>query len=88
MHKAFKEGDTQTGTAINDQLMPIHNALFTEASPQPVKYAASKLGLCQNEVRLPLVRASSEAQNAVDDAMEKVGLLSSGKSEPEQKAHG
>ena len=42
--------------AINEKLMPLHNSLFIESSPSPVKYAASLLNLSSDEVRLPLVK--------------------------------
>ncbi len=60
---------------IHDRLMPLHDALFVETSPGPVKYAASRLGLCKADTRLPLVPLSDQAKAAVDAALEKVGLL-------------
>ena len=50
---------------INDKLMPLHKSLFIESSPSPVKYAASLLNLCSEEVRLPLVKITDETKNAV-----------------------
>ena len=41
---------------INEKLMPLHKSLFIESSPSPVKYAASLLNLCSDDVRLPLVK--------------------------------
>jgi 4-hydroxy-tetrahydrodipicolinate synthase len=61
---------------LRDQLTPLHKALFVESSPQPVKYAAQKLGLCSDEVRLPLVPASDMARQAVDNAMAQAGIAS------------
>ncbi len=55
--------------------MPLHDALFCEPSPAPVKYAASLLGLCRNEVRSPMMPASEAAQVRVRDAMISAGLL-------------
>ena len=49
--------------SYQDRLMPLHDAMFCEPSPAPVKYAASLLGLCTPEVRLPLVEAT-EARRA------------------------
>jgi 4-hydroxy-tetrahydrodipicolinate synthase len=60
---------------INDRLMSLHEALFVESSPGPVKYAASLLGLCENRVRLPLVTVSSSTEQRVRDAMVRAGLL-------------
>lgn len=65
--------------AIQEQLMPIHKALFVESSPAPVKYAASVMGLCSDEVRLPLVAASAAARDAVDRALYESGLIAAAK---------
>lgn len=74
---AWVAGDMERFMAIQAQLMPIHKALFIESSPAPVKYAASVLGLCSDEVRLPLVPASAKARQAVDEALSITGLLNS-----------
>ena len=50
MHTAWQKGDVATVRTINERLMPLHDALFVEASPAPVKYAASLLGRCSPEV--------------------------------------
>jgi len=55
--------------------MPLHQALFVETSPAPVKYAASMLGMSSDEVRLPLVPASEGARAAVRKAMVYAGLI-------------
>ena len=55
--------------------MALHDGLFCEPSPGPVKYAAEKLGLCKSDVRLPLVPLSSEAKRIVDSALVIAGLL-------------
>ncbi len=60
--------------AAQDKLAPLHGALFVEASPQPTKYGLSALGLCTDEMRLPLVSASPAARAAVDAAMAHAGL--------------
>jgi 4-hydroxy-tetrahydrodipicolinate synthase len=54
--------------------MPLHQAMFCEASPGPVKYAVSLLGLCENEVRLPIVPASEAAQARIRAAMKAAGV--------------
>jgi 4-hydroxy-tetrahydrodipicolinate synthase len=56
--------------------MPLHDALFCETSPAPVKYALSRLGRCEAEVRLPLVEASERARGRVDAALRAAGLTS------------
>ena len=60
---------------INDKLMPLHHALFVESSPGPVKYAASKLGLCGEEIRLPLTLISDETKVLVDKALKHASLI-------------
>ncbi|MFY9287361.1 MAG: 4-hydroxy-tetrahydrodipicolinate synthase [Alphaproteobacteria bacterium] len=74
MHNAWAKGDVATAQKINDQLMPLHDALFAETSPGPVKYAASLLGLCRYEFRLPLVPIAKANEKLVEEAMKKVGL--------------
>lgn len=74
-HNAWEAGDLATFAKIRDQLAPLAVGAFCETSPAPVKYAASQLGLCENEVRLPMVPASDNAMAIVDDALEKAGLL-------------
>ena len=60
---------------INEKLMPLHNSLFIESNPSPVKYAASLLKLCTDDVRLPLVKTTSFCKEKVKSAMEHAGLL-------------
>ncbi len=74
---AWASGDMAAFNALQAQLMPLHKALFVESSPAPVKYAASVLGLCTDEVRLPLVAASAKARQVVDDALSLSRLLNS-----------
>ncbi|HEX2113607.1 MAG TPA: 4-hydroxy-tetrahydrodipicolinate synthase [Alphaproteobacteria bacterium] len=75
MHEAWQKGDLATVWKIRDQLMPLHEALFSETSPAPVKYAASLLGLSTMDVRLPLAPCSAAAQERVRAALEHVGVL-------------
>ena len=75
LHNAWKGGDLTEVARINDRLMPLHEALFVEASPGPVKFAASLLGLCENRVRLPLVTVKASTEECVRDAMVHAGLL-------------
>ena len=60
---------------INDKLMPLHKSLFIESSPSPVKYAASLLNLCSDDVRLPLVKITDETKKAVKSAMTHANLI-------------
>ena len=69
-------GDTARAHELNERLFPLHQALFTDASPAPVKYALSKvLGWIGEEVRLPLVAASAESRKAVDAGLAHAGLV-------------
>lgn len=85
MHAAWQKGDLITAQAIQDQLMPLHDALFSETSPGPVKYAASLLGWGENSVRLPLVPVSKATEITVNAAMQKAGLLDSPHSSSAQR---
>lgn len=87
LHDAWQRGDRETARKIDKSLQPVHKALFCESSPQPVKYAASRLGLCGDEVRLPLVRASEAARKAVDAALAELGLVA-GNNGATRRAHG
>lgn len=75
MQDAWTRGDLAGMARIRDQLMPLHHALFLETSPSPVKYAASLLGKCQPDVRLPLVPVGEATADAVRAAMVTAGLL-------------
>lgn len=73
-YNAYTKGDMVTANRINEQLMPLHDAIFVETSPGPVKYAASLLGLCRYEFRLPLVPIAKANEAIVAEAMKKAGL--------------
>jgi 4-hydroxy-tetrahydrodipicolinate synthase len=75
MHEAWQKGDIGTVQQINERLMPLHDALFTETSPGPVKYAASLLGRCTPEVRQPLWETTPETKEKVQRAMRGAGLI-------------
>jgi len=75
LHDAWQKRDFETVERINDRLMPLHEALFVESSPGPVKYAASQLGLCDNRLRLPMIQVTAETENKVRDAMTHAGLI-------------
>ena len=67
-------GNYKRALELQDRLMPIHDALFVESNPGPVKYAAEKLGLCGGETRLPLAPISDATRKRVDAAIEAAGL--------------
>lgn len=69
-------GDMGKAHEINEKLFPLHQALFTDASPAPVKYALARvLGWIGEDVRLPLVTASAESRKAVDAGLAHAGLI-------------
>lgn len=68
-------GDRVRAHELNEKLFPLHQALFTDASPGPVKYALAKvLGWIGEEVRLPLVACSPESRKAVDAGLAHAGI--------------
>jgi len=75
MQKAWRDRDLDQVFAIQDRLMPLHQALFCETSPGPVKYAASLLAKCRAETRLPICEIADGSKRRVKDAMVGVGLL-------------
>jgi len=72
---AMREGRWKDALALQDRLFPLHTALFTDASPAPVKYALSRVreGF-PTELRLPMVEASEESRRAVDQALAHASL--------------
>ena len=68
-------GNFKRALEIQDRLMPLHDALFVESNPGPVKYAASKLGLCNGETRLPLAPLAPASKKKIDEAIAAVGLV-------------
>ncbi len=73
---ACLRGDWKTALALQDRLMPLHDALFVETNPGPVKYGAWRLGLIASpEPRLPLAPVSDATKKAMDEALGRVGLL-------------
>ena len=75
MHNAWQAGNIAEAQRINERLTPLHLDLFCEANPGPVKYGASLLGKCKEELRLPLVNITEESRGKVERAMRHAGLL-------------
>lgn len=76
MHRAWEEGRVTDAIAQQDRLTPLHDALFVETSPGPVKYALARLGLCTPTLRLPLSEPLPETKKQIDDALRGLGLIS------------
>jgi 4-hydroxy-tetrahydrodipicolinate synthase len=74
MHAAFHAGNLDEARAIERKLIALHKAMFCSPSPGPAKYALSKLGLCTDEVRLPITTPSAEKRAEIDQAMALAGL--------------
>ena len=66
----FKDSDK-----LDKTLQPIHSAMFIESNPSPVKYAASLLGLCSPDVRLPLVQVKEETKKKISEALKVANIL-------------
>jgi 4-hydroxy-tetrahydrodipicolinate synthase len=76
MQRASLSGDFEKARALQDRLAPLHDVLFAETSPAPVKYAMSLLGLCSDEVRLPLVTPSEPTRARIRSVLKKLELIS------------
>ncbi len=75
-HAAIADNDLKKARELNDRLFPLHYAMFSDASPAPVKYALSRVfDWIGPEVRLPLVAASEESRQQVDAALVHAGIL-------------
>ncbi|MCD6034817.1 MAG: dapA [Rickettsiales bacterium] len=75
LQEATFAGDYAKALVLHEKLVQLHQAMFCETSPSPVKYAASVLGLCAADVRLPLVQPSDAAKARVKDALEQAGIV-------------
>ena len=75
LQNACQQGNYAEALTLQDKLVPLHKSLFLENNPAGVKYAASKLGLCRNEFRLPVVPVTRANEEAIDAALVHAGLL-------------
>ena len=75
LHDAWKNNNIQKAQEINLKLAKLHNSLFLESSPGPVKYAASLLGLCSSETRLPLVEITESTKRVVSNCLKDLSLI-------------
>ncbi len=74
--KSKSDNELKEAERINQILQPVHKSLFIESNPAPVKYAAKLLGLCDDEIRLPLVKIKKETQEKVKKALSSAKLIS------------
>ena len=75
LHSAWQDGNISRAQEINLKLSSLHNSLFIESSPGPVKYAASLLGLCNNKTRLPLTEIKDDTKKLVKSCLQELQLL-------------
>ena len=73
--KSNSNNEIKEAEQIDQILQPIHKSLFMESNPAPVKYAAKLLGLCSDEIRLPLVKIKKETQEEVEKALKFAKLI-------------
>ncbi|WP_136439764.1 4-hydroxy-tetrahydrodipicolinate synthase [Pacificoceanicola onchidii] len=75
LQTACLDGDFAKALTIQDRLMPLHRAIFTEPGLNGAKYAMSKLGLCAEETRLPLMPVTEPTRALLDAGLRHAGLL-------------
>jgi 4-hydroxy-tetrahydrodipicolinate synthase len=75
LQNACQQGNYSAALMLQDKLVHLHKNLFLENNPGGIKYAASRLGLCSNELRLPLAPISEANEKAIDFALTHAGLL-------------
>ena len=73
--KSKSDNELKEAERIDQMLQPLHKSLFIESNPAPVKYAAKLLGLCDDEIRLPLVKIKKETEEEVQKALKHAKLI-------------
>ena len=73
--KSKSDNEVKEAEKIDQILQPLHKSLFIESNPAPVKYAAKLLGLCSDDIRLPLVKIKKETQEKVKKALNFAKLI-------------
>jgi 4-hydroxy-tetrahydrodipicolinate synthase len=69
------ENDISEAEKLDKILQPIHNSMFVESNPSPVKYAAKLLNLCEDDVRLPLVKITEQTKEIVKKSLQSAKLI-------------
>lgn len=75
VQEACLKGDYKKALALHDKLVPLHAALFCETSPSPVKFAASLMGKCKPDVRLPLVQPTDASKKHLRQVLKSLRLI-------------
>ena len=86
MHDAWAAGDMDTVQAINERLMPLHDALFCESSPGPVKYAAELLGLCDSRPAAAGRNRRQQRKGGIGPALRRLAELTGGRRPMDRQA--
>ena len=73
--RAVASSDLKEAIRLNNSLMPLYHACFVESNPIPVKAALSLMGLCRDEMRLPLLAATGGTRTLLADVLRKLQLL-------------
>ena len=73
--KSESDNEKKEAERLNKILQPIHHSMFVESNPSPVKYAAKLLGLCDDSVRLPLVKVTNQTKEIVRQALQSAKLI-------------
>ncbi len=73
--KSKSGNEIKEAERIDQILQPLHKSLFIESNPAPVKYAAKLLGLCDDEIRLPLVKIKKETEEKVKKTLKSANLI-------------
>ena len=72
--KSKNDNEIKEAERLNELLKPVHQAMFVESNPSPVKYAAKLLGLCDDKVRLPLVEVTVSNKELIKKALQSANL--------------
>jgi 4-hydroxy-tetrahydrodipicolinate synthase len=75
VQEACLKGDYAQALALHDKLVPLHNIMFCETSPGPVKFAASLMGKCAADMRLPLVDVQADNKERIKQVLNNLHLL-------------
>ena len=73
--KSENDNEMKIAEQLNEVLQPVHHAMFVESNPSPVKYAAKLLNLCEDDVRLPLVKVTNPTKEIIKKALQSANLI-------------
>ena len=75
LSKSNNDSEIKEAERLNKILQPVHHAMFVESNPSPVKYAAKLMNLCDDDVRLPLVKVTDSTKEIIKKAIETAKLI-------------